>query len=99
MIHVLVLTREQCRWCDEAKTILAQLATIYDLSVDTLDIMTPDGEALALRSGVLFPPGVFLDGATFSYGRLSERKLRQELDHRMSHLSQRGEDGYGTQIS
>ena len=85
MIHVLVLTREQCHWCDEAKAVLARLAAIYDLSVDTLDITTPEGEALALRSGVLFPPGIFLDDATFSYGRLPERKLRRELDQRMSH--------------
>jgi len=84
MIEILVLTREQCHWCDEAKAILARLATVYDLIVTTLDITTPEGEALALRSGVLFPPGVFLDGTTFSYGRLSERKLRQELERRTS---------------
>jgi glutaredoxin len=84
MIQILVLTREQCHWCDEAKAVLARLATVYDLSVDTLDMTTPQGEALALQSGVLFPPGVFLDGAVFSYGRLSERKLRQELERRRS---------------
>lgn len=82
MIEVLVLTREHCHFCDEAKVILARLATVYDLIVDTLDMTTPEGEAQALRSGVLFPPGVFLDGVTFSYGRLSERKLRQELERR-----------------
>jgi hypothetical protein len=30
----------------------------------------------------VFPPGVFLNGEPFSYGRLSERKLRRELDRR-----------------
>jgi hypothetical protein len=29
---------------------------------------------------VLFAPGVLVDGAPFSYGRLSERKLRRTLD-------------------
>jgi glutaredoxin len=82
MIQILVLTREQCHWCDEAKAALERLATVYDVSVDALDITTPEGEALALRSGVLFPPGVFLDGTLFSYGRLPERKLRETLERR-----------------
>jgi len=83
MIEILVLTREHCHFCDEAKALLTQLAMAYDLVVDTLDITTPEGEALALRSGMLFPPGVFLDGVTFSYGRLSERKLRKALERRL----------------
>ena len=29
-----------------------------------------------------FPPGIFVDGEPFSYGRLSEKKLRRELDRR-----------------
>jgi glutaredoxin len=83
MIHVLVLTREQCHWCYEAKATLEQSATIYDLTIDTLDITTPEGEALAVQHGVLFPPGVFLDGALFSCGRLPERKLRKALEQRL----------------
>jgi hypothetical protein len=30
----------------------------------------------------VFPPAVFLGGEPFSYGRVSERKLRRELDRR-----------------
>lgn len=29
---------------------------------------------------MLFAPGVLLDGTMFSYGRLSERRLRRHLD-------------------
>ncbi len=32
--------------------------------------------------GILFLPGVFLDGVPFAYGRLSERRLRRELQRR-----------------
>ena len=32
-----------------------------------------------VRHRVPFPPGVLIDGEAFSYGRLSERKLRREL--------------------
>lgn len=82
MIQIRVLTREQCHWCEEAQAILERLAQDYDLSIERLDITTAEGEKLALDNGVLFPPGIFLGGEVFSYGRLSERKLRRELERR-----------------
>lgn len=79
-IRVTLLTRPDCGFCDEAKAILARLATEYPFAIDIVDLRTPQGEELALRGGVLFPPGVFLDNEAFSYGRLSERKLRRVLE-------------------
>ena len=86
MIQVVLLTQPQCVFCTQAKDLLTHLAKEYELSLSTLDIGSPEGEVLALRSGLLFPPGVFLDGDLFCYGRPSKRKLRQELARR-SHSS------------
>lgn len=82
-INVLVLTQEDCAFCEQAQYLLRRLAREYNLAIATLDITTPGGEALAVESGILFPPGIFLDGEPFSYGRPSERKLRRELDRRL----------------
>lgn len=82
-IEVLLLTQEQCSFCDHAKAVLGRLGGEYPLSVRTLELASPDGQALADRGGILFPPGVFLDGEPFSYGRVSERKLRRELRRRL----------------
>lgn len=51
------------------------------------DMNSSEGQEMAERGGVMFPPGVFLDEEPFSYGRLSEEKLRRELDHRLSSTS------------
>lgn len=80
--EVLLLTQANCASCDEAKLVLDRLAEQYPLSVATRDLSSPEGRAAAERAGVIFPPGVLLDGEPFSYGRLSERKLRRELDSR-----------------
>ena len=82
-MNVLLLTQEHCGFCAQAKEILDRLAVEYELSVSTLDLGSPEGEALAVRGGLLFPPGIFLDGELFSYGRLSERKLRREIERRL----------------
>jgi thiol-disulfide isomerase/thioredoxin len=81
-MEVLLLTQEQCASCDDAKAILERLAAEYPLSVVTLDVASEEGQRLAARGGVLFPPGVFVDGEPFSYGRLSERRLRRALARR-----------------
>jgi Glutaredoxin-like domain (DUF836) len=79
-VEVLVLTRDHCSLCDHAKRVLERLATEYPLTVTVRELASPEGRALAERGGILFPPGVLLDGQPFSYGRLSERKLRRELE-------------------
>lgn len=86
-IRVTLLTSADCGFCDDAKAMLARLASEYPLAVEVVDLRSPLGEELAARGGMLFPPGVFLDGAAFSYGRLSERKLRRAIERRAGRMS------------
>lgn len=88
-MNVLLLTQENCHFCDQARECLARLTPEYGLSVSSLDIASPEGQSLAVRNGIFFPPGIFLDGVPFSYGRPSERKLRRELERRL----RAGEEG------
>jgi hypothetical protein len=81
-MQVLLLTQEHCSLCEQAKTVLDRLAADYPLQVAVLDVASPEGRELATREQLPFPPGVFLDDEPFCYGRLSERKLRRELDQR-----------------
>lgn len=83
-VMVTLLTQPQCRLCDDAKAVLDRLGEDFSLAVTTVDIGSPQGQVLAERGAVLFSPGVLLDGEAFSYGRLSERKLRRELTRRLA---------------
>lgn len=77
---VTLITKADCSLCDQAKVVLERLSSEYNLRVELVDLDTQEGHELASRSGMAFPPGVLLDGEPFSYGRLSERKLRRHLD-------------------
>lgn len=79
-IEVLLLTKDDCTFCGEAKAILRRLGDEFLLRVSTDDIGSPRGLTLALQGGLLFPPAIVIDGRPFSYGRPSERKLRRELE-------------------
>jgi len=84
LIHILLLTQEHCGFCEQARDILERLSREYGLAVSTLDMHSAQGQELAIRGGLLFPPAIFIEGEPFSYGRLSERKLRRELDRRLA---------------
>jgi hypothetical protein len=78
-VEVTVLTQPDCRFCELAAEILARVGQDHPLSVRQVDLDSPDGRDLAARHGVLFAPGILLDKRIFSYGRLSERRLRRHL--------------------
>lgn len=81
-LPILLLTTENCGYCEFAKQMLDRLAAEYPLAVSTLPLETPAGQELAEKNGILFPPGLFIDGKAFSYGRPSERKLRRAIEAR-----------------
>jgi glutaredoxin len=77
--EVVLLTKDDCHFCEQAKDVLARLRGEFPLSVREVALESEEGRSLALDSGAPFPPVVFVNGETFSYGRLSERKLRKAL--------------------
>lgn len=81
-IDVVVLTQPDCGLCNQAKEALDRVTTDFALRIREVDLASREGEHLAIAAGVVFPPGILLDGELFSYGRLSERKLRRELIRR-----------------
>ena len=83
-LDIIILTQENCTFCDLAKEILERLSAEFPLSITTLSLDAPRGQELALQNGILFAPGLFIDGKAFSYGRPSERKLRRAIEARLS---------------
>lgn len=79
MTSVLLLTKENCSLCDDAKDVLEKLRPHYGLEIQSISLESEEGRRLALTSSAAFPPVVFVDGELFSYGRLSERRLRRAL--------------------
>jgi len=83
-IHVTLLTQAHCGFCEQAEETLERLAREYSLTLTYVNLASVEGHQLALRHGIIFAPGVLLDDDFFSYGRLSERKLRRALDARLA---------------
>jgi glutaredoxin len=85
-MDVLLLIQDQCHFCNMAKEILDRLSREYQFTLSTLNLNTDEGQALAEQNGILFAPGLFINGAPISYGRPSEKRLRREFE-RLGHNS------------
>ena len=79
MTAVTLLTQADCALCEHAKQVLTRVSNDHPLEVTEIDLASEHGRALAARAGVLFAPGVLVDGRPFGHGRLSERRLRRVL--------------------
>jgi glutaredoxin len=76
---ITLLTQADCALCEHAKSVLARVGADHPLEVTEIDLASEHGRALSARAGVVFAPGVLVDGRPFGYGRLSERRLRRTL--------------------
>ena len=85
MTTITLLTKNDCALCDHAKRVLAEVARDVAIDIHEVSLDDPEGQAIAATSGFAFPPGVLLDGEPFSFGRLSERKLRRALRQHAAH--------------
>lgn len=83
-LDVLILTQDNCRFCEEAKSLFKRLAREFPLSIATLDVNSPEGQDLATQGGILFPPGIFVGGEPLCYGRPSERMIRRVVEGKLS---------------
>lgn len=83
-LDVLILVQADCHFCRDAQALLDRLAGEYPLRIRTLDMRTPEGERMALQAGLLFPPGILLNGRPLCYGRPSEGKLRRAIGQLLS---------------
>ena len=82
-MEVVILSQDDCSWCDDVKRTITAASMRYLVSMRVIDIGSPEGSAMGMAAGVMFPPAVFIDGRLLGYGHLSERWLSEEIERRM----------------
>ena len=79
MTDIIILTQTSCAACERAKEILSRVVLDFPINIREVKLDTELGRDLAIKHGVIFAPGILVDGKLLSYGRLSENKLRHRL--------------------
>jgi len=84
---ITLLTQADGTLCEHAKQVRARVGADHPLEITEIDLASEQGRTLAAQAGVLFAPGVLVDGRPFGHGRLSERKLRRTLGRMPAHTT------------
>jgi hypothetical protein len=80
-MRVTVVHTDACHLCDDARQVLAQLATEYPLRIELVDAGSTHGQQLMAVHRAGMYPMVLLEGEFLSAGRLPRGRLRHLLQH------------------
>ena len=83
-VAVTVVHSPACHFCDDARAVLADLATEFQYTVEFVDCTEPRRAALIRQHRAGMYPLVLFDGGYFSAGRLPRKKLRAQLTARFA---------------
>lgn len=76
---VTLVTSPGCHLCEMARDVINAVSMETPLSVEVVELTSPEGEALATSHRMPFPPLVLINGHRHSHGRISEKKFRRAL--------------------
>ena len=75
--RITLVESEACHFCEDARGVLNELAALYPLVVERIDIRSIEGQGLMALHRAALSPLVLLDGVFFSHGRLPRRKFQK----------------------
>lgn len=76
MPHVLMLTSLGCTPCVRVKRILTELQSEFPgISIEEVQLTSPEGSKLAIENNVTYPPAVFIDGKLIAKGKIFADQL------------------------
>lgn len=81
MIKVTLIRPGGCAHCKAVKATLEAMRQEYpDLSVEEIDMVTPEGQALVQKYRILSSPGILINGEFFAFGGATEAQFREKFD-------------------
>jgi hypothetical protein len=81
-VRVELVTAPDCHLCADAKRMLEAFARDWPLVIQEVAWDSPQGRARRDQDGILFPPGLYVSGVYWGYGRLSRGRFRALLRER-----------------
>ncbi len=66
--------------CSRVKRVLSELQSVMpSLTVETIDVTSPEGTKLAIENGIIYPPAVFIEGKLFGKGKIDAHSMTESI--------------------
>ena len=79
MIKVTLIRPDGCAHCKEVKATLETLKEQYQIEIVEIDMLTPEGQEMVQKHGILSSPGILINDELFAFGGATEDQFREKF--------------------
>ncbi len=81
MLKVTLIRPDGCSHCVAVLESLERMKADYpDLTVEEVDMTTPEGQEMVQKFGILSSPGILVNDEFFAFGGATEEQFKQKFD-------------------
>lgn len=81
MIKVTLIRPQGCSHCIAVKATLEKMKADYpQLIIEEIDMVTPKGQEIVKKYGILSSPGILVNNEFFTMGGATENQLRKKFN-------------------
>jgi len=81
MIKITLIRPAGCHHCVAVKATLEKMKADYlELAIEEIDMVTPEGQAMVQKYGILSSPGILINDEFFAMGGATEEQFRKKFD-------------------
>lgn len=81
MLKVTLIHPDGCAHCEAVKTTLEGMKSDYpDITIEEVDMVTPEGQEMVKKYGILSSPGILVNDEFFAFGGATEEQFREKFE-------------------
>jgi glutaredoxin len=81
MIKVTLIRPDGCTHCVAVKETLEKMKSDYpDITIEEIDMVTPKGQEMVKKYGILSSPGILINDEFFTFGGATEEQFREKFE-------------------
>ncbi len=81
MFKVTLIHPDGCAHCEAVKTTLEEMKSEYpDITIEEIDMVTPEGQELVKKYGILSSPGILVNDDFFAFGGATKEQFKEKFD-------------------
>ena len=81
MIKVTLNRQEVCAHCKAVKATLEEMKSDYpDITIEEVDMVTPEGQEMVKKYGILSSPGILVNDEFFVFGGATKEQFIEKFE-------------------
>ena len=81
MIKVTLIRPDGCAHCKAVKETLEEMKSEYsDILIEDIDMVTPQGQEMVKKYGILSSPGILINDEFFTFGGATKEQFKEKFE-------------------